>query len=141
MVRTFVFSLTALTVLSADDPWAKVSELRSGTEIRFFRKNAKQPVAAKFDEATPERLVVVVKNEQVAIPRDEIDRIDARPARSGRVRPESTVTTKGPGEPDAHRSGPPSAYPGSSTSTSTGVSIGKPDFETIYRRTAGPPKK
>jgi hypothetical protein len=134
--------ISAVLACAADDPWAKVRELKSGTEVRIFRKAAKQPTIGKFDEATAENVVVVVKNEQVAIPKDEIDRLDARPSGGSRVKPESKVTSKGPGDPDATRSGPPSAYPGSSTSTSTSLNIGgKPDFETIYRRTAAPPRK
>jgi hypothetical protein len=143
MLKHTFLVLTALAALAADDPWAKVRDLKSGTELRVFRKGAKQPTIAKLDELTAENLVVVVKNEQVAIPREEIDRIDQRPAGGSRVTKESKVTSKGPGDPDATRPGPPSAYPGSSTSSSTGLSIGsRGEFETVYRRPTGaPPRK
>jgi hypothetical protein len=141
-LRSTLLIVPAVLAFAADDPWAKVRELRSGTEVRIFRRAAKQPTLAKFDEVTTDNLVVVIKNEQTAIPKDDIDRLDARPSTGSRVKPESKVTSKSPGDPDATRSGPPSAYPGSSTSSSTSLNIGgKPDFETIYRRSPAPPKK
>ncbi len=133
MRRVWILFMAAISVFAADDPWAKVKELKSGVEVRVFKKNAAQPVTAKMDELTAENLLVVVKNEQVAIPRDQIERIDARPAQT-----KSRVTTKteskttnpdtSPAPPGYH-----SQTPGS-TSSST-VSVGsKPDFETVYRR-------
>lgn len=133
--------IPTLALLAADDPWNKVRDLKSGTELRIFKKSAKLLVLARFDELTADNLVVVIKNEQTAIPRDEIDRIDSRPSGGSRITRESKTTVKGPGDPEA-RPGPPSAYPGQSTSTSTGLSIGgKPDFETVYRRPLPAPKK
>ena len=124
----------ALTAAAADDGWAKVIELKSGTELRIFKKGAAQPVLARMDEANDERVVVVVKNEQTAIPKDQIERLDRRPEQKGsRVRTESKVTTEQPGA----RADLPMPKSGSAqgTSTSSGVTIGgKPDFETIYRR-------
>jgi hypothetical protein len=94
MLRTAFLLLAALPTLAADDPWDKVGKLQSGAEVRIFKKASKQPLLAKFDELTTDNLIVVVKNEQMAIARDDIDRLDARPAGGSRVKPESKVTTK-----------------------------------------------
>jgi hypothetical protein len=142
MLRYALPLLAVLAAAAAEDPWDKVRDLKGGTELRIIKRGAKQPVLAKFDELTAESLVIVVKNEQVAIPREDIDRIDYRPMAGSRVKPESNTTVKGPGDPDAKRPGPPTAYPGSSTSTSTALSIGsKPDFKTVYRRMSPLPEK
>ncbi len=113
--------LTAMAALGAEDTWVKVRQLRSGTEVRIYTRSATQPVVGRMDEAREDSLVVVIKNKQVAIPKDRIDRIDARPNESAsRVTKEKTERVK----PDAN---------GSSTSTSSGLTFHpKPNFETIY---------
>lgn len=139
--------LAATLVFAADDPWAKVKDLKTGTELRIIKIGAKQPVMAKMDDLTDENLLVIVKNEQTAIPRDQIERIDSRPAgKSSRVKTESkTISEGGPnGQPVGPRPTPGAMVPG--TTSSNSVSMGnKPDFETIYRRTslpaAAPPQK
>ena len=137
MSRFLILLAAACVVFAADDPWTKVRELKSGTELRVFKKGAAQPVLAKMDELTDDNLIVVVKTEQVAIAKDQIERVDYRPSGS-RVTKETKTketppdTTPGPGSHSAPTPG---------TSTSTSVSVGsKPDFETIYRRPASPPK-
>ena len=136
MSRLLLFLFTALLAFAADNPWAKVKDLKTGTELRIFKTKAKQPILAKMDELTDESLVVIVKNEQTAIPKEEIDRIDYRPPQTGsRVTRESktTTTTTDLPEPVGPRPTPGASVPG--MSSSSGVSIGsKPDFETIYRR-------
>ncbi|MEK7403703.1 MAG: hypothetical protein AAB225_01215 [Acidobacteriota bacterium] len=130
MLRILVFLLSAMTGWAAEDAWAKVRELKSGAELRIYKKGAKQPVLAKRYEATEESLVVVVKNEQLAIPKDEIERIDARPVERGsRITRETKVTG---GARRAPRD----------KSISTNINIGsRPDFETVYKRSeAAPPK-
>jgi hypothetical protein len=135
MRKSFLLLLAFSAFLSAaDDPWAKLKEIKGGTELRVFRKGSSQPLLVKMDEATDERLVIVNKNEQTSIPREEIDRIDARPSNKRPVTKESKVTNEVT-NPD------PKGATGSS-GVSTGYSIGgKPDFETVYRRPATPPKK
>ncbi len=134
--------LTAVLAWGADNDWATVRALRGGTEIRIIKKGSPQPIVAKMDEASDENLVVVIKNEQVAIPRDQIDRVDARPAQAGGRTTKETKTTAGP--PDGKVAAPPSSVkgpdgPSTSTSTSTSITRGsKPDFETVYRRLSGP---
>jgi hypothetical protein len=129
-----ILLLAAVSALfAADDPWAKVKDLKSGAELRVFKKGPAPPVQAKFDELTADNLVVVVKNEQVAIPRDQIDRIDARPAQTG-----SRVTTKSETkeiDPDTRPAPPGYSSQTPRQSSSTSVNVGsKPDFATIYRK-------
>ena len=141
MIRNLaiLFSAAALAA-AADDPWDKVKELKSGTEIRIVRKGIAQPVEAKFGDLTGENLVIVVKNEQKAIPRDEIDRLDARPKGGSRITSETKSKYE---DPDSRpQASPQSRPPVGGQSTSSGVSIGsKPAYETIYRRTPPPPVK
>ena len=140
MLRSFLFILAAATAFAAEDPWAKVKELKSGTEIRIVKKGAAQPLVGKFDELRDQALVLVLKNEQTAINKDEIERVDARPNKST---PRSTETKVKQGTPDSI---PPAGMghgaPVPGTSYSTNTTLGsKPDFETIYRKSAPPAKK
>ncbi len=140
MSRILLFLLAVAAVLAADDPWTKVKNLKRGTEIRVFKKGAAQPVIARMDEADDEKLLVLLKNSQAAIPKTDIDRLDYRPPQPG-----GKVTTKSESkttDPDT-RPAPPgysSRTPGTSSSTSLNIGS-KPDFETIYRRPTPPPKK
>jgi hypothetical protein len=139
MSKLLFLVLAAATAFAADDPWAKVKDLKSGTELRIYKKGTTQPVLAKSDDVTEDNLVVVVKNEQMAIAKDLIDRIDYRPIKGSRV---TTETKSKQTDPDT-TPGPPghgSLVPGNSTSTN--VSMGsKPEFELIYKRPLPPPKK
>ena len=133
--------LAAVTAFAADDPWTKVQDLKSGTELRIFKKGGMHPILARMEEANPDSLIIVVKNEEMAIPRDQIDRIDYRPLKTGsRVTKEAQQKVEGPDAKSAAAS--PNNVPGQSTSTTTSYVFGaKPDFETIYRRPPPPPKK
>ncbi len=120
--------LTALAAFGAGDEWAKVSALKTGAELRVYKKGSVQPVSAQMDELTDENLIVLIKKTQLAIPKEQIDRIDARPSGGG---PTKETTTKKTVDADGKES----------TSTSTGYSFGgKPDFETVYRRPPAPKK-
>jgi hypothetical protein len=144
MKHSLILALTAaLTLVAADDPWQKVQELKSGTELRIQKKGAAQPVLAQMDEANEERIVVVVKNEQVAIAKDQIDRIDFRPKAGSRIVKETKTTTSAPGNPSPAEQRIGGGPPGPSGSSSSSLTFGsKPDFETIYRRAPMPlPKK
>ena len=133
--------LAGLVAFGADDEWGKVKALKTGAEIRVFKKGSTQPVLAQMDELTDDNLIVIVKKTQTAIPRDQIDRIDARPTGGSRVTKETVTKENYPDSKaaaDAGSAGP--ALP--STSTSTSVSVGgKPDFESVFRRPVGAPKK
>jgi hypothetical protein len=121
--------LAGLVAFGSDDDWTKVRALKTGVELRVFKKGATQPVLAQMDELTDENLVVIVKKTQMAIPKDQIDRIDARAAGGGAKK---ETTTKQSVDADGKET----------TSTSTGYGFGgKPDFETVYRRPPSAPKK
>jgi hypothetical protein len=146
MVKTILILCAAAVAFGADDPWAKVKELKTGAELRVYKKGVLQPLNVKMDELTDESLVVLNKNTQIAIPRDQIERIDARP--SGRTRTMTNTQTAEQNAATDPRSTipgpnqPPGAIHAASTTTSSGVTWTKQDFETIYRKTAGsPPKK
>lgn len=136
MTRTIVLlALAGILGFSAEDSWAKVRALESGSELRILKREAKQPLMATFDEATDERVVVVVKNEQVSIPKEDIQRIDARPKTGRPITRESKVTSSAPGNPSPTDQRPGGGPPGPSQSVSSGLSFGsKPNFETVYRR-------
>jgi hypothetical protein len=143
MRKLALFLCTAFLAFGADDPWAKLKELKTGTELRVFKKGAALPVLVKMDELTDDNLVVINKNEQTAIPRDQIDRVDYRPSGSRVTRTNTTKVTDGVGDPKSVIPGPNGGTSGPSTSTSSGLSIGsKPDFETVYKRPpSAAPKK
>jgi hypothetical protein len=126
--------IAAATLLAADE-WAKVVELKSGTELRIVKDGGKQPVMAQMDHATEDNLFIATKKEQLVIPKSEIQRIDYRPKGGSRITKESTVKKSGPGNPSPSEQRIGGGAPGPSHSASTNLSIGsKPDFETIYRR-------
>jgi hypothetical protein len=141
MRSALFFFLSAAAVFAAEDAWDKVSKLKSGAEVRIFKKGTPQPLLGKLDEVTDDNVVVALKNEQVAIPKDQIERIDYRsPRTGGKIMKDTKTTVSGP---DANAASRPQEGPGTqSTSTSTNLSIrSKPDFETIYRRTSTAPRK
>src|SRR5471030_3330076 len=96
---------TAILTFAADDPWAKVKDLKTGTELRVYKKGASQPLLVKMDEVTDENLVVVNKKEQIAIPKDQIDRVDYRPVKS-RVTKETRTTVSNGAKRRRRRRGP-----------------------------------
>jgi hypothetical protein len=143
MRKLVLLFCTALVAFAADDPWTKVKELKTGTELRVYKKGAAQPLLVQMDELTDDNLVVIDKKKQTAIGRDQIDRVDYRPSGKSRVIKETTTkVSDSVGDPKAVIPGPNPGAPGSTTSTSSNVSFGsKPDFETIYKRPPSPPKK
>ena len=142
MIRILGVLLLSAATFAADDAWTKVKDLKGGTELRIQKKGSIQPILARMDEANDERIVVVVKNTQLAIAKEDIDRIDYRPPQpGGRVTKETkTDMNPSPGaNPPRGQLDTPGGTPGSSSSS---VMVGsKPDFETIYRRSMGAPKK
>jgi hypothetical protein len=126
--------LFGTALFGKDDPWAKVTELRNRAELRIYKKGVAEPVNAVFFEATDERLIAVVKNAQVSFAKEDIDRVDARPAAAGKkkVAAETKVKTDTPDTTPR----PPHGVDVPRDSWSGGVSFGgsKADFETIYRR-------
>ncbi|MBC7924466.1 MAG: hypothetical protein H7039_02315 [Bryobacteraceae bacterium] len=128
--------LAACLVLPAAESWDKVRELKSGQELRIWKREAKQPMFAKMDEASGESLVVVMKDQQLAVAKDDIDRVEARPAGKtpGIVR-ESKVSSAHPERLTGPAIGPARNVAGQTVNSSSSVSLGsKPGFELIYRR-------
>jgi hypothetical protein len=125
----FLLMLAAVAVFAADDPWQKVKDLKSGTDLRVFRRGSSQPLLVQMGELTDDKLVVIDKKAERAIPTEEIDRIDSRPPKATWVKEEKTGSTV---NPDGSNS----------NSYSSGYSKGsRGDFETIYRRPAAAAKK
>lgn len=131
-----VFSLISLA-FGADDPWTKVKDLSSGAEVRILKSGAKEPITGNFSEADDERIIVVVKNTQMALDKSAIERLEARPMAAKRTRTESRTQKL---DPSAELAKPKVPVPGSRPtpdlqSTSSGVTFtGKPAFELIYRK-------
>jgi hypothetical protein len=140
-LRYVVILMAAVTAFAAENAWVKVERLKSGSELRIFKTKSSKPVLATMEKLTGDSLLVATKTEELAIPRDEILRIDARPAASGH---HVTTETKGSvgGAPagsiqDREQSALPSGrMEGGGYSSSATFGGGKPDFVTVYRRTA-----
>lgn len=126
----FVTLLAALAAFGADDAWAKVKALKTGSELQVYKKGSAQPISALMGDLTDDNLIILIKKTETAIRRDDIDRIDARPPAGKRwVKEKNEKTSVG-------------ADGKETTSSSGGYSIGsKPDFETVYRRPQAPLKK
>ena len=135
MIRNLAIVISAAALAAAaENPWDKVKALKSGTEVSVTKAGSTKPIEAKFDEATDERIVIVVKNEQTSIPKSEIARVDARPKAGSRVTTETKTTIQQPGAtpPQAKPTDKPN-IPGQTYSS--GVNIGgKPAWETVYKR-------
>jgi hypothetical protein len=131
-----LFLSAAALFAAAETEWDKVKALKSGTEIRILRRGV--ATEAKFAEASDDSVVVIIKNEQKAFPKDEIQRLDARLKAGSRMTTESKTTTE---PPDTRPQTSPAQRPSvPGQSTSTGVSFGgKPPYETIYRRVVHSP--
>ena len=139
MLKSLVLLLAATAAFAADKPWDKVRALKTGAELRIFKREARQPLLATMDEANEERIVVVVKNEQIAIAKEDIDRIDYRQQRTSSKMTKTTTSTM---EESRDKVAAPGSHPGPTSSASTSYGIQpKPDFETIYRRPPPEPKK
>ena len=140
MSRIALVLLAAAALFGADDPWAKVTALPNRSELRIYQKGVRDVITATLADATDERIVVVVKNKQTTIVKEDIARIDARPMEA-KKKPETT-TTQTTTDPDIvpHLGAGP---PMSQTSTSSGMSFGgnKADFKTVYTRPSAAAKK
>lgn len=129
------FVLIALA-FAADDPWAKVIALKSGSEVRILKSGDKQPVTAQFSEADEERLIVVVKNTQLAIAKADVEKLEAKPPSGKRVKTEQNNAAV---DPNVELSKPKVPVPGSRAtpalqSATSGVTYTRPGFELVYRK-------
>jgi len=145
MLKTILVLCAATLAFGADDPWAKVKELKTGSELRVYKRGSAQPLLVKMGDLTDDNLVVVNKKEETAIPRDQIDRIEARLAARTRTTTDTESAEKNAASDPRSSIPGPNAPPGAmhapTTTTSTGVQWTKQDFEVVYRRPTGAPKK
>jgi hypothetical protein len=125
-----VIRLLVLLLLFAD-PWAAVRELKPGGDVRIYQTGEKKPVAAKFDSASEDALVILLKNGQVSIPKSRIERIEYRAPQPGRVSMETRRVVGTKEEAVQGRTKNSEAPP---DSTSGGLKIVSRPFETVYRR-------
>jgi hypothetical protein len=103
-----------------EDSWQKVKDLAAGSDIRVFKKGSTRAVSAKMASLVNGKLMVVVKKEQVAIDRADVERIDYHPPRGKGVKTESSATTV-----DGY---------GTNTTWSSGTSWTRDGWQTVYRR-------
>jgi hypothetical protein len=135
MTRLALILLTVLTLFGADNPWLKVRQLPNRSELRIYRKGDKSPLNAVLADTSDDAIVVVAKNKQLTVRKDEIDRLDARPPAKA-SKPEVTTTSKQT-DPDYTPQPGPGARPAlPGTSSSSGLTFGgnKGDFKTVYTR-------
>lgn len=135
MTRLTLILLAALTLFGADNPWLKVRQLPNRSELRIYRNGDKSPLNAVLADTSDDAIVVVAKNKQLTLRKDEIDRLDARPPAKP-SKPEVTTTSKQT-DPDYTPQPGPGARPAlPGTSSASGISFGsnKGDFKTVYTR-------
>ena len=130
---------------AAEDAWAKLREVKSGAELRVFKIGSPTPLIVKMGELTDENLVIIDKNKQTAIARDQIDKVEARLTPVKRTVTRETKTTDNSNDPRNVIPGPTQQLgvkgANTTTSSSTTFTTDKPPFETVYRRATGAPKK
>lgn len=128
--------LLTLTFFAQERPWDKVRAVESGTELRIYKRDVKVPIVARLDEATEDNLILLIEDQQVAIRRAEIDRIDRRPHQAT-----SRVTHERRGVRTTTAQGNTvSAAVANAARTQTLTIRSKPPFEFLYRRpSAGRP--
>ncbi len=61
------------------DPWEKVKNLKTGSDLRIYKTGAAEPITAKSADVTERKLVVIIKNSETAMNKSEIERIDYQP--------------------------------------------------------------
>jgi hypothetical protein len=103
----------------AADPWDKVRDLKTGSDLRIYKTGVTEPVRAQFADVTERKLLVIIKNSETAITKSEIERIDYQP-------PPTKSRTK--------------TYDATPDSASMSISSGnsREGWQTIYQR---PPSK
>ncbi|MBY0503426.1 MAG: hypothetical protein K2X03_05945 [Bryobacteraceae bacterium] len=140
-----MLSLLLCAVLADESAWDKVRAVEPGAELRIYRRAVKEPVVAKLDEATEDHLIIVLRDEQIAIRRAEIDRIDRRPRlASGRVaivpRKMTRVNPSEQGQPVVQGTSASTALANAARTDTLSIRS-KPPFEFLYRRPTSLPKQ
>ena len=138
VMKAYALGLILLSLaFAADDPWTKVKELQSGTEVKILKAGVKDTLSGTFSEADDERLIVVIKNTQMAMDKRDVLKLEARPKAAKKV---ATQTTTKNLDPSAELAKPKPPTPGArptpdTQSSSTSFSYGdKPGYEIIYRK-------
>jgi len=103
------------------DEWQKVKDLKTGSDLRIYKKGAVKRIEAKSGSVTESSVVVVMKNEEVAIQKADIVRVDFRPPATKPTK--SETRTKG-----VDASGNPT------DSLSGGLSWGRDGWQTVFKR-------
>jgi hypothetical protein len=121
---------------AADDDWAKVKALASGTELRIVKTGTRAPILAKLDQATEESLIIATKTEQLSIPKEQLEKIEYRPKQGTSRAVRENRTDNNPVDKEAGRpSQGPTRTRGPSGSSSSNVTLGgKPDFQVVWTR-------
>jgi len=134
MTRIALLLLAALTLFGADNSWLKVQQLPNRSELRIYRKGEKSPLNAVLADTSGDAIVVVAKDKQLTVHKDEIDRLDARPPAKP-SKPRVTTTSK-QSDPDYTPQPGPGHTALPSTSSSSNLSFGgdKGEFKTVYSR-------
>src|SRR5262245_22747069 len=79
MIPRLVFILiSAALACAAQESWADVRSVKSGSELRIYKKGDKKPVTGNVSEISEESVVVSVKHGQESIPREEIAKVELR---------------------------------------------------------------
>jgi hypothetical protein len=134
MTRIALLLLAALTLFGADNPWLKVQQLPNRSELRIYRKGEKAPMNAILADTSADAIVVVAKNKQLTLHKEEIDRLDARPPAKP-SKPEVTTTSKQTDPDYTPQPGPGhTALPSTSSSSNLSFGSNKGEFKTVYTR-------
>jgi len=134
-VRILTFLLIAAAAFGTEiDSWAKVRELKGGLDVRIYKTGSTRALPAVLYSATADALIVVIRNEQVSVAKDDIDRLDYRPPQNGRS-PKSKVTSSSETPMVKNGAAPVPREGSGNLNMSTTRELGlKPGFETIYKR-------
>jgi len=133
MWKTCLLLLAATAAFAEKDGWDRVRKLADGSELRVYKIGETKPVVGAFDELTGEALVMVLKDAQVSIPRESIDRIDSRPPNSGGSTKVSAERVVGTREDVSLGHSRTTTLPPDSTSANIKLKSGQ-QFRTVYRR-------
>ena len=99
------------------DPWGKVKNLKTGSDLRIYKTGITEPITAKFADVTERKLLVIIKNTETAINKAEIDHVDYQPPAG---KPVTTKTYTADGD---------------SAGMSVSRSGGRDGWQTVYQRT------
>ena len=115
-VAVLIASLFASGCAWAADDWQKVRDLKSGSEVRVYKKGSTKPVLGKITGATDRKLILMTKSEVTSIPKEEIEKVEYHPPT--KVEPTQSSETAEDG----------------SKSASYGMSWSRGGWETVYQK-------